>query len=133
MHRNEVAVFRESLPLDDAIDICVNCPMKVFISRRAWPAACARWSKPSTLRLRGVIRWLKKNAPQEFVGKTLGELKVRSRFGVEVMLIHPRPSALQPRKNGGDALMPSVKYKIREGDVLVIFGENEKIAALERM
>lgn len=75
---------------------------------------------------------VEKIAPPQFVGKTLGELKVRSRFGVEVILIHPRSSALQSRKNG-DAIMPGVKYKIREGDALVVFGEDEKIAALERM
>mgnify|MGYP001171547733 CR=1 FL=1 len=75
---------------------------------------------------------VEKIAPPQFVGKTLGELKVRSRFGVEVILIHPRPGALQLQKNG-EALMPGVKYKIREGDALVIFGEDKKIAALEKM
>ncbi|MBC6951345.1 hypothetical protein DWB58_25740 [candidate division KSB1 bacterium] len=64
MHRNEVAVLRESLPPDEAIDICVNCPMKIFISKRA---------------------------------------------------------------------MTDVKHKIREGDALIMFVEDEKIAALERM
>ncbi|MCG3158782.1 MAG: Voltage-gated ClC-type chloride channel ClcB [bacterium] len=75
---------------------------------------------------------VEKIAPAAFVGKSLEELRVRSRFGVEVILIKPGRDPLQLEEDGA-ALMPTAGYRIRAGDALVLFGEDENIAALEQM
>jgi len=65
-------------------------------------------------------------APQKFWGKSLAELNLRARYGVTVLAIR------RASKGGRAAIVvnPSGDEVIREGDVLVIIGEDEKIEKL---
>lgn len=61
-------------------------------------------------------------APDEFVGKTLGEGGVRGKYGVTVLAI----------RRGNDIIIsPGAKQMIEEGDLLVVLGRNERLKSLE--
>lgn len=60
--------------------------------------------------------------PAPFQGKTLGELRLPSRFGVTVVAI---------RKSGtGSVLMPAVDARLEVGDVLVVVAKEDAVAAM---
>ena len=60
-------------------------------------------------------------APQKITGRTLKELDLRKRYGITVLAI----------KRGEEVIVnPSARDEIREGDVLLILGSEEKIANL---
>lgn len=64
--------------------------------------------------------------PQQFVGKTIRELDVRNRFGVELILIRKNTDATtDPAKRPG--ALPTADYVFEEGDDLLILGEEESI------
>jgi len=57
-------------------------------------------------------------APQDFVGKTLGQLELRRRYGINVLAL----------KRGREVLIsPGAEDYIEEGDILVVLGEQDKI------
>lgn len=60
--------------------------------------------------------------PDEFAGKTLGEGEIRGKYGVTVLAI---------RRGNEVIISPGAKQTVREGDVLVVVGRNEKLRALE--
>lgn len=60
--------------------------------------------------------------PDEFAGKTLGEGEIRGKYGVTVLAI---------RRGNEVIISPGAKQMVREGDVLVVVGRNEKLRALE--
>lgn len=63
-------------------------------------------------------------APPKMVGKSLRELNLRSRFGINVMAV----------KSGEHInAAPLATDKVGEGDVLVLLGSNDGVRQLERM
>lgn len=60
--------------------------------------------------------------PERLDGRTLGELELRAKFGVNVLLIL-RDSQL--------LISPSGDVRLRSGDVLVVVGENRQLHRLE--
>ncbi len=71
----------------------------------------------------------------EFVGKTLHQLDFRNRYGVNVVAIKSREVATGPE--GPEKVEVRINYLphaddvIEEGDVLVVVGPDEKMAALQ--
>jgi CIC family chloride channel protein len=63
-------------------------------------------------------------APTIFIGKTLRELDLRSRFGADVLLI---------KKESSQTIQPDANYKIEMGDGLLIFGEKASLEKLEKI
>ena len=66
--------------------------------------------------------------PKRFIGKSLGSLDIRNRYGVTILLIKQRSRA-------GDAVVnavPSAQYEFQPGDVMLVMGPNEKLRQLER-
>jgi trk system potassium uptake protein TrkA len=63
------------------------------------------------------------SAPSEWIDKTLGDLQLSSRFGLQVLLI-----------KCGERIetTPAPDTKIQDGAVLVLFGENRKLTQFER-
>ncbi len=62
-------------------------------------------------------------APETFVGKTLKESALRAKFGVTVLAV----------KRGAEIIVsPSPDELIRENDILVAIGENNKLRSIER-
>jgi trk system potassium uptake protein TrkA len=74
-------------------------------------------------------------AKAEFVGKTLGELEFRNRYGLNIVAIKSREVTTGPEGPEKVAVhvndLPHAEDVIKEGDVLVVIGADDKIAALQ--
>jgi CIC family chloride channel protein len=68
-------------------------------------------------------------APRDFVGHSLGDLDLRARAGVAVLLVRRRaPDGAKPRTE----VMPGPQTTIEEGDSLVVVGMGEDLERLRR-
>jgi trk system potassium uptake protein TrkA len=56
------------------------------------------------------------------VGQTLGQLDLKSRFGISVLLI---------RRDSQLVISPGAETSLLKGDVLVVVGENRQLSRLE--
>jgi K+/H+ antiporter YhaU regulatory subunit KhtT len=63
-----------------------------------------------------------------FIGKTLQELNLRSRFGADVLLIKK-----ESEKGAIQTIQPDASYIIEMGDGLLIFGEKALLEKLEKI
>jgi len=70
-----------------------------------------------------------RRAPAEFAGKTLAQLRLRNRYGLEVLMIRPAKSPFGEEKEEQDFIIPAPDYLLQPGDTLVVFGKEEAIAA----
>lgn len=62
------------------------------------------------------------NCPQKWVGKTLRELDVRAKYGINIMAI----------KNGGDInVSPQSEQILSDGDILIMIGANKDLNKIE--
>lgn len=68
-------------------------------------------------------------APLEFVGKTLGESKIRKTYGVTVLVLRRAP---QPDGHQDTIISPNADDVIELGDTMVVFGADEKLRSLEK-
>lgn len=68
-------------------------------------------------------------APMEFVGKTLGELQIRKKYGVTVLVLR---RAQQDEGKQETIVSPDADDTIELGDTIVIFGLDEKLRRLEQ-
>lgn len=63
-------------------------------------------------------------APKEWMGKSLKELNVRAKLGVNIIAV----------KNGGETnVSPSADYRIQSGDVLAVLGDTVALEAVQRL
>jgi trk system potassium uptake protein TrkA len=61
-------------------------------------------------------------SPAELANKTLGQGNIRGKYGVTVLAI----------RRGNDVIIsPGAQHLVKEGDVLVVVGRNEKLKTLE--
>jgi trk system potassium uptake protein len=67
-------------------------------------------------------------APMEFVGRTVKDLQIRNRFGLNLI-------AIRRRGTEGDEtnIAPSADDRISEGDVLALLGSNANVARLDTL
>jgi trk system potassium uptake protein TrkA len=79
-------------------------------------------------------------APPEFVGKTLRDIGLRSRFGLTTIAIKHAPRAGDVGDKRGDKgdkdgtnIAPGPDDVVRAGDVLSLLGSNERLGQLDRM
>ncbi|MBN1302117.1 MAG: chloride channel protein [Melioribacteraceae bacterium] len=72
---------------------------------------------------------LEKKAPVDFVGKSLAELKIRNKFGLEVLMIKTKKSFLED--DDEDITFPEATYRIKADDTLVLFGSDDKISSID--
>jgi CIC family chloride channel protein len=70
---------------------------------------------------------VERKVPSDFMGKTLSELRIRNRFGLEVMMIK-QASTIFDDNDEDNLILPGPDYVIKEDDTLILFGEDEKIA-----
>ncbi|MGQ0733579.1 MAG: potassium channel family protein [Acidobacteriota bacterium] len=69
-------------------------------------------------------------APRDFVGKSLREIGLRSRFGLTTIAIkHAAPHSAERPTN----IAPGPDDVVLEGDVLALLGSNERLARLDEM
>jgi len=75
-------------------------------------------------------------SPEDFVGKSLKELNVRARYGVNVIAIKRTVKSLSAKGEAKDEekieVTPEAGEIIRDKDVLVIIGPNDKIEKLKK-
>lgn len=63
-------------------------------------------------------------APEKWDGKTLIELNVRAKLGVNILAV---------KRDGNITVSPAADYKIFKGDVLVVLGNNAALKALQKV
>ncbi len=68
-------------------------------------------------------------APRSFVGRSLGEIDVRARTGVHVLLLRGG----RPPDGGGGLRVPRADDRIEAGDRLVVAGPTGAVNRLERI
>lgn len=71
------------------------------------------------------------DSPTLFIGKSVGELNVRVKYKVDILLIKKINSSAVDSNNTG--IQPDANYKIEHGDKLLLFGEKESINIIEKM
>ena len=62
-------------------------------------------------------------AHRKWVGHTIAELALRSKFGINVIAI---------KGSGGVNISPAATDRIRQGDILVVLGENHKLSKIDQ-
>jgi len=71
-------------------------------------------------------------AHDEFVGKTLRELDMRGRYSVNVIAIKKKKSTADAEEEKETVnVTPRADDVVEDGDILIVFGENDKIEALK--
>ena len=63
-------------------------------------------------------------APGKWVGKTLKELNVRAKLGVNIIAVE---------SNKKTNVSPPADYMIRQGDVMVVLGDNHALEAVQKL
>ena len=66
-------------------------------------------------------------APNTFIGKTLGQLNLRVRFGAEIILVKK-----SPHNKVHETVQPDGNYKVEMGDVLLLLGTKKNLEILEK-
>ncbi len=74
---------------------------------------------------------IEKKAVESFIGKSLIELRIRNKFGLEVLMIKKSASPFSDDNNGSEIVTPDPNYKIQRDDTLVLFGSDENIKKVE--
>lgn len=63
-------------------------------------------------------------APKNWVGKTLKELNVRAKLGINIIAV----------ENGGKTnVSPAADYRINSGDIMVVLGDNLALEAVQKL
>ena len=63
-------------------------------------------------------------APKTWIGKTLKELNVRAKLGVNIIAV----------ENGSQTnVSPSADYLIQAGDIMVVLGDNYSLEAVQKL
>ena len=63
-------------------------------------------------------------APKTWVGKTLKELNIRAKMGVNIIAVE---------SGGKTNVSPSADYRIRSGDIMVVLGDNMALEAVQKL
>ena len=71
--------------------------------------------------------------PMQFIGKTLVDIKLRNKYGLEVLMIKQTKDFLvDDKKSAQEIITPDPGYKLRASDKLVLFGKDEKIEEFKK-
>lgn len=63
-------------------------------------------------------------APKRWLDKTLKDLNVRAKLGVNIIAVE---------RDGKISVSPAADYTIRQGDILVVLGDNEALEAVQKL
>lgn len=66
-----------------------------------------------------------RKAPNEFVGKNLMQLKLRNKYGLEMLMVKHKKNFLSEEEV--EVIIPTPDYMIKENDIVVLFGSDENI------
>ena len=63
-------------------------------------------------------------APKSWIGKCINELNVRAKLGVNIIAV----------ENGDKTnVSPAADYRIQEGDVMVVLGDNYALSRVQKL
>ncbi|MFZ1291555.1 MAG: chloride channel protein [Melioribacteraceae bacterium] len=68
------------------------------------------------------------NVNSAFIGSTLAELRLRNKYGLEVLMIKQKKSLFDENAAAPKLIIPDPNYVIKSDDILVLFGSDENIA-----
>ncbi|MBK7105222.1 MAG: chloride channel protein [Ignavibacteriae bacterium] len=68
------------------------------------------------------------NVNSTFIGSTLVELRLRNKYGLEVLMIKQKKSLFDEKSSEPKLIIPDPNYVIKADDILVLFGSDENIA-----
>jgi CIC family chloride channel protein len=68
--------------------------------------------------------------PSSFIGKTLPELKIRNKFGVEVLMIKQKSNLIEENEK---IIFPDTNYRFQPDDILVLFGSDENLKKIKEL
>ena len=88
-------------------------------------------SKERTVELAEGYFMVELEPPDGFIGKSLRQLNIRARYGIEVVLIR-KPVTDQEGLKGRPGAMPLPEYVIQPGDKLLVMGEKRNIDYLRK-
>ncbi|MBD3295768.1 MAG: TrkA family potassium uptake protein [Candidatus Omnitrophica bacterium] len=71
-------------------------------------------------------------APEKFEGKTLRDLAIRAKYGVNVIAIKNKEKKNTSEEEKSTRVTPKAEDVIRKGDILVVFGENHNLEQLKK-
>ena len=63
-------------------------------------------------------------APKSWIGKSLMELNVRAKLGVNIIAVEKKETT---------NVSPSANYRIEAGDIMVVLGENKALEAVQKL
>lgn len=75
---------------------------------------------------------IEKNVPRHFIGKSIIDLRIRNKYGLEVLMIKQKSSILADKETD-EIIIPNPDYKINEDDILVLFGSDENIKKFKEL
>jgi len=75
----------------------------------------------------GDFKIAEKNVPDKFVGKSLIDLRIRNKFGLEVLVIKRPKDIFSVDKDDYEIVAPEANTKLQRGDKIVVFGSKDKI------
>jgi len=63
-------------------------------------------------------------APQSWVGKSLRELNVRAKLGINILAV---------RRNGKMDVSPAADFQVNAEDIMVMLGDNHAVEAVQKL
>ena len=73
------------------------------------------------------------HVPVGFIGKTIIELNLRNRFGVDVLMIEKAGGPFATDHQEKKRIMPDSNYRFTSGDFLMVFGQTAKVKAFKKI
>ncbi len=67
---------------------------------------------------------LEMSPPEDFIGKSLGELNIRAKHGLNVIAVK--------HEGGGVDISPQAEHLIKKGDLLIVIGQNADIDKVKK-
>ena len=74
---------------------------------------------------------MEQKVPQNFVGKTLANLRLRNKYKVEVLMIK-RPNSVFNSEEGEKIIFPHANYVLQKDDIFVLFGADENLSKISQ-
>lgn len=85
------------------------------------------------LYLAGNINVAELEAPKAFVGKSLKDLSLRAKYGLNLIIIKSTDQSAGDKEPKEKAIIPAADTVIHEGDILVVVGTKENISKIASM
>ena len=71
--------------------------------------------------------------PDKFIGKTVGQLKLRNRYKVDILMVERDKSLLDTESEGPEKLMPHKDFVLERGDRLIIYGRTLDVIRFKKL